>query len=121
MNIDIIDHNCNHETGLWLDERAIFSSFNWHCLGGILAFGILYLVNDKSIIGVFYCLHAIGILFYASQLQNKCHICHHVCCIHLWNHYTNISDLVQYRILDTVVGAVLAFVANHFYGLPGNF
>jgi hypothetical protein len=20
----IIDHNCNHETGLWLDERAIF-------------------------------------------------------------------------------------------------
>jgi uncharacterized membrane protein YccC len=33
----------------------------------------------------------------------------------------NISDLVQYRILDTVVGTVLAFVANHFYGLPGNF
>jgi uncharacterized membrane protein YccC len=26
----------------------------------------------------------------------------------------NISDLVQYRILDTVVGTVLAFVANHF-------
>jgi hypothetical protein len=54
------------------------------------------------------------ILFYASQLQNKCHICHHVCCI--YGIITpNISDLVQYRILDTVVGAVLAFVANHFF------
>jgi hypothetical protein len=24
MNIDIIDHNCNHETGLWLDEERSF-------------------------------------------------------------------------------------------------
>jgi hypothetical protein len=53
MNIDIIDHNCNHETGLWLDEERSFHRLIGTVLGGILAFGILYLVNDKSIIGVF--------------------------------------------------------------------
>jgi uncharacterized membrane protein YccC len=72
--------------GYGLTKERSFHRLIGTVLGGILAFGILYLVNDKSIIGVF-SIACMLLGFYASQLQNKCHICHHVC-IHLWNHYT---------------------------------
>jgi hypothetical protein len=36
MNIDIIDHNCNLETGLWFDEGAILSSVNDIGTGSVL-------------------------------------------------------------------------------------
>jgi hypothetical protein len=31
----------------------------------------------------------------------------------------DIDNLIQYRVVDTLVGALLSFLANYFYGLRG--
>jgi uncharacterized membrane protein YccC len=67
--LDIIDHNCNHETGLWLDEERSFHRLIGTVLGGVLAFGILYLVNDKD----YWCFSIACMLlgFYFTQVNYK--------------------------------------------------
>nr|WP_309759680.1 FUSC family membrane protein [Flavobacterium sp.] len=101
--------------GYGLTKERSFHRLIGTVLGGILAFGILYLVNDKSIIGVF-SIACMLLGFYFTQVNYKISatfVTMYV--VFIYGIITpNISDLVQYRILDTVVGAVLAFVANHF-------
>ena len=101
--------------GYGLTKERSFHRLIGTVLGGILAFGILYLVNDKSIIGVF-SIACMLLGFYFTQVNYKISatfVTMYV--VFIYGIITpNISDLVQYRILDTVIGAVLAFVANHF-------
>ncbi|MFV8363390.1 FUSC family membrane protein [Flavobacterium sp. ZT3P35] len=101
--------------GYGLTKKRSFHRLIGTVLGGILAFGILYLVDDKSIIGVF-SIACMLLGFYFTQVNYKISatfVTMYV--VFIYGIITpNISDLVQYRILDTVIGAVLAFVANHF-------
>ncbi|MBG6061472.1 putative membrane protein (TIGR01666 family) [Flavobacterium sp. CG_9.1] len=83
--------------------------------GGLIAFGILFVVKDISVISI---LSIICMLlgFSFTQINYKVSatfITMYV--VFIYGIITpNIGDLVQYRILDTVVGAVLAFLATHF-------
>lgn len=84
-------------------------------LGGLVAFGILFLVKDNIIISILSILcMLLGFSF--TQINYKVSatfVTMYV--VFIYGIITpNIADLVQYRILDTVVGAVLAFLANHF-------
>jgi uncharacterized membrane protein (TIGR01666 family) len=84
-------------------------------LGGLVAFGILYLVKDNIIISILSILcMLLGFSF--TQINYKVSatfVTMYV--VFIYGIITpNIADLVQYRILDTVVGAILAFLANHF-------
>jgi uncharacterized membrane protein (TIGR01666 family) len=84
-------------------------------LGGLVAFGILYLIKDNIIISILSILcMLLGFSF--TQINYKVSatfVTMYV--VFIYGIITpNIADLVQYRILDTVVGAVLAFLANHF-------
>jgi uncharacterized membrane protein YccC len=84
-------------------------------IGGSIAFGILYLLKDNLLISILaiICM-LLGFTF--TQINYKVSatfITMYV--VFIYGILTpNISDLVQYRILDTLVGAVLAFMANHF-------
>ena len=84
-------------------------------IGGLIAFGILYLVKDNLLISILaiICM-LLGFTF--TQINYKVSatfITMYV--VFIYGIVTpNISDLVEYRILDTLVGAVLAFMANHF-------
>jgi uncharacterized membrane protein YccC len=84
-------------------------------IGGLIAFGILYLLKDNTLISILaiICM-LLGFTF--TQINYKVSatfITMYV--VFIYGIVTpNISDLVQYRILDTLVGAVLAFLANHF-------
>jgi uncharacterized membrane protein YccC len=84
-------------------------------LGGLVAFGILYLIKDNIIISILSILcMLLGFSF--TQINYKVSatfVTMYV--VFIYGIITpNIADLVQYRILDTVVGAILAFLANHF-------
>ncbi|MCL6461188.1 MAG: FUSC family protein [Flavobacterium micromati] len=84
-------------------------------IGGLIAFGILYFMSDNLFISILaiICM-LLGFTF--TQINYKVSatfITMYV--VFIYGIVTpNISDLVQYRILDTLVGAVLAFMANHF-------
>jgi len=84
-------------------------------IGGLIAFGILYLLKDNLLISILaiICM-LLGFTF--TQINYKVSatfITMYV--VFIYGIVTpNISDLVEYRILDTLVGAVLAFLANHF-------
>jgi uncharacterized membrane protein YccC len=115
MNIGLLTIIVIMRPGYGLTKRS-FHRLIGTVLGGILAFGILYLVNDKSIIGVFLLLaYWDFIILQVNYKISATFVTMYV--VFIYGIITNISDLVQYRILDTVV----KFVANHFYGLPGNF
>ena len=83
--------------------------------GGLIAFGILFFASDKTLISV---LSIICMLlgFAFTQINYKISatfVTMYV--VFIYGIITpNIGDLVQYRILDTLVGALLAFMANHF-------
>jgi uncharacterized membrane protein (TIGR01666 family) len=84
-------------------------------IGGLIAFGILYFMNDNLLISILaiICM-LLGFTFtHINYKVSATFITMYV--VFIYGIVTpNISDLVQYRILDTFVGAVLAFMANHF-------
>ncbi|SHF74200.1 TIGR01666 family membrane protein [Flavobacterium segetis] len=98
-----------------LTKERSFQRMIGTIIGGLIAFGILYFVHDNRITSVLAILcMLLGFSF--TQINYKVSatfITMYV--VFIYGILTpNISDLVQYRILDTLVGAVLAFVANHF-------
>jgi uncharacterized membrane protein YccC len=83
--------------------------------GGVIAFGILYFVHNVNVLGLLIILcMLLGFSF--SQINYKVSatfITMYI--VFLFGILTpNIADVIQFRILDTVVGSVLAFLANHF-------
>ena len=98
-----------------LTKERSFQRMIGTIIGGLIAFGILYFMHDNRIVS------ALAILcmllgFSFTQINYKVSatfITMYVVFIYgILN--PNITDLVQYRILDTLVGAILAFLANHF-------
>lgn len=101
--------------GYGLTKERSFHRIIGTVIGGLVAFGILFIVKDNIIISV---LSIVCMLlgFSFTQINYKVSaIFVTMYVVFIYGIITpNIGDLVQYRILDTVVGAALAFLANHF-------
>jgi uncharacterized membrane protein (TIGR01666 family) len=101
--------------GYGLTKERSFHRIIGTVLGGLIAFAILFLIKDNIIISILSILcMLLGFSF--TQINYKVSatfVTMYV--VFIYGIVTpNIADVVQYRILDTVVGAVLAFLANHF-------
>lgn len=98
-----------------LTKERSFQRIIGTVIGGLIAFGILYIVKENLVISIF-AIICILLGFSFTQINYKVSatfITMYV--VFVYGILTpNISDLVQYRILDTIVGAGLAFLANHF-------
>lgn len=84
-------------------------------LGGAIAFSVLIFVHDTTITAI---LAIIAMLLGFTYTPSNYKIGATFVTIYVVFIYAiltpNIADVVQYRILDTLVGAVLAFLANSF-------
>lgn len=101
--------------GYGLTKERSFHRIIGTVLGGLIAFGILFIVKDNIVISILSIL-CILLGFSFTQINYKVSaIFVTMYVVFIYGLITpNIGDLVQYRILDTVVGAALAFLANHF-------
>ncbi|CAM3358125.1 Integral membrane protein YccS N-terminal domain-containing protein [Flavobacterium longum] len=85
-------------------------------LGGLLAFGLLSVMqNDYVISGLAVLSMILGFAFTTTNYKvGATFVTMYV--VFIYGLQTpHIQDVVQYRILDTVAGAALAFMANHFF------
>ena len=101
--------------GYGLTKQRSFHRIFGTIIGGLIAFGILSLVHDNikiSVLSIFSML--LGFSF--TQINYKVSaIFVTMYVVFIYGILTpNIGDVVQYRILDTIVGCTLAFLANHF-------
>ncbi|WP_413997731.1 FUSC family membrane protein [Flavobacterium sp. W1B] len=91
--------------------ERIFGTF----LGVLIAFGFLLIIHNSTLIGV---LAIISMLLGYSFTPTNYKIGATFVTIYVIFVYgilnPNIQDVIQYRILDTLVGATLAFLANYF-------
>ena len=101
--------------GYGLTKERSFHRIIGTVIGGLIAFGILFIVKDNIFISILSIL-CILLGFSFTQINYKVSaIFVTMYVVFIYGLMTpNIGDLVQYRILDTVVGAALAFLANHF-------
>ena len=101
--------------GYGLTKQRSFHRIFGTILGGLIAFGVLSLVHNSIAISV---LSIICMLLGFSFTQTNYKISATFVTMYIVFIYgilaPNITDVIQYRILDTIVGATLAFLANHF-------
>ena len=101
--------------GYGLTKQRSFHRILGTVLGGLIAFGILFFVKDNIIISI---LSILCLLLGFSFTQTNYKVSATFVTMYVVFIYgivtPNIGDLVQFRILDTIVGAGLAFLANHF-------
>lgn len=101
--------------GYGLTKERSFHRIIGTIIGGLIAFGILFLVKDTIIISI---LSIISMLLGFSFTKINYKVSATFVTMYVVFIYgivtPNIGDLVEYRILDTVVGAALAFLANHY-------
>ena len=101
--------------GYGLTKKRSFHRIFGTILGGIIAFGVLSLVHNNIAISI---LSIICMLLGFSFTQTNYKASATFVTMYIVFIYglltPNITDVIEYRILDTVVGAVLAFLANHF-------
>ncbi|RTY74656.1 FUSC family protein [Flavobacterium sp. LS1R10] len=101
--------------GYGLTKQRSFHRILGTVLGGLIAFGILFFVKDNIIISILSILcMLLGLSFTQTNYKvSATFVTMYV--VFIYGIVTpNIGDLVQFRILDTIVGAGLAFLANHF-------
>lgn len=101
--------------GYGLTKQRSFQRIFGTILGGLIAFGILSLVHNSIVISI---LSILCMLLGFSFTQTNYKVSATFVTMYIVFIYgiltPNIADVIQYRILDTVVGAALAFLANHF-------
>ncbi|MFE3847563.1 FUSC family membrane protein [Flavobacterium sp. LB3P45] len=101
--------------GYGLTKKRSFHRIFGTILGGLIAFGVLSLVHNSIAISIF---SILCILLGFSFTQTNYKISATFVTMYIVFIYgiltPNITDVIQYRILDTIVGATLAFLANHF-------
>ncbi|MCW2119244.1 FUSC family membrane protein [Flavobacterium sp. 7A] len=101
--------------GYGLTKERTYNRFIGTIIGGIIAFSILYLSPSSTILGTL-CI-ACMLLGYSFNPTNykigTTFITMYV--IFIFSILSpNMENLIQYRILDTIVGATLAILANYF-------
>lgn len=101
--------------GYGLTKQRSFERIFGTIFGGVIAFGVLYFIQNHYILGT---LSVIAmILGYAySQVNYKVGATFvTIYVIFIYGMITpNVLQVIQYRILDTLFGAALAFLANYF-------
>ncbi|KOS06300.1 hypothetical protein AM493_09840 [Flavobacterium akiainvivens] len=102
--------------GYGLTKQRSYHRIAGTVLGGIIAFAILSLVHHHVIIGTLavVCM-LLGFTFTAINYWiGATFVTMYV--VFLYSLLTpNIEDVIQYRILDTAIGAILAFISNYFF------
>ncbi|MFV8342756.1 FUSC family membrane protein [Flavobacterium sp. XS2P39] len=101
--------------GYGLTKQRSFHRIFGTILGGLIAFGVLSLVHSNITISILSILcMLLGFAF--NQINYKVSATFvTMYIVFIYGILTpNIGDVIQYRILDTMVGATLAFLANHF-------
>jgi uncharacterized membrane protein (TIGR01666 family) len=101
--------------GYGLTKQRTFHRIFGTILGAFIAFGILFLVHDSTIIGG---LAIIALLFGFSFTPTNYKVGATFITIYVIFIYgilaPDIDNLIQYRVVDTLVGALLSFLANYF-------
>jgi uncharacterized membrane protein (TIGR01666 family) len=101
--------------GYGLTKQRTYQRIFGTILGGFIAFGILSVIHDSTIIGG---LAIIAMLFGFSFAPSNYKVGATFVTIYVIFIYgiltPNVDDLIQYRVLDTLVGASLSFLANYF-------
>ncbi|MFV8464969.1 FUSC family membrane protein [Flavobacterium sp. LB1P62] len=101
--------------GYGLTKQRSFHRIFGTILGGLIAFGVLTFIHNSIIISVFSILcMLLGFSFTQTNYKvSATFVTMYI--VFIYGILTpNINDVIQYRILDTIVGAALAFLANHF-------
>lgn len=101
--------------GYGLTKQRSFERIFGTIIGGIIAFGVLYFVHNNYVLGTLSVM-AMILGFTYSQINYKIGATFvTIYVIFIYGMLTpNVTEVVQYRILDTVFGAVLAFLSNYF-------
>lgn len=83
-------------------------------VGGLVAFGFLYITNNHTILGIL-CVVSMLLGFTFSNTNYKIGATFvTIYVIFIYGILTpNVNEVIQYRILDTLVGAVLSFTASY--------
>ncbi len=101
--------------GYGLTKQRSFERIYGTLLGGAIAFGVMYFTQNHYVLGI---LSVVAmILGYAySQTNYKVGATFvTVYVIFIYGMLTpNVLEVIQYRVIDTVLGAALAFLANYF-------
>ena len=101
--------------GYGLTKQRSFERIFGTIVGGLIAFGIISFVHNSIAISTFAILSML-LGFSFTQVNYKVgatFVTMYV--VFIYGMLTpNIQDVIQYRILDTLVGAALAFLANYF-------
>lgn len=101
--------------GYGLTKQRSYERIFGTILGGIIAFGIISVVHNGFAISAF-AIMAMLLGFTFTQTNYKVgatFVTMYV--VFIYGMLTpNVNEVIQYRILDTVVGALLAFTANYF-------
>lgn len=101
--------------GYGLTKTRSFDRIFGTIAGGIIAFGILYLVHNSIIISS---LAILSMLLGFSFTHTNYKISATFVTMYIVFIYgiltPNVGEVIQYRIIDTLVGSSLAFLANHF-------
>ena len=101
--------------GYGLTKERSFQRIFGTIIGGIIAFGVIYIVKDTITLSV---LAIVSMLLGFSFTQINYKVSATFVTMYVVFVYgiviPDISEVVQYRIIDSLVGATLAFLANHF-------
>ncbi|MBA4276724.1 FUSC family membrane protein [Flavobacterium sp.] len=101
--------------GYGLTKKRSFERIFGTIAGGLIAFGILYFVHNNIIISS---LTILCILLGFSFAQTNYKISATFVTMYIVFIFgiltPNITEVLQYRVVDTLVGSLLAFLANHF-------
>ena len=101
--------------GYGLTKQRSYERIFGTILGGIIAFGIISVVHNNFAISTF-AIMAMLLGFTFTQTNYKVgatFVTMYV--VFIYGMLTpNVNEVIQYRILDTVVGALLAFASNYF-------
>jgi uncharacterized membrane protein (TIGR01666 family) len=101
--------------GYGLTKERSYNRVIGTILGGLIAFGIVTLVHNHIAISIFaiFCM-LIGISFTQSNYKVSTTLVT-MYVVFVYGILTpNIVEVIQFRILDSLVGAALAFLANHY-------
>lgn len=101
--------------GYGLTKERSYNRIFGTILGGLLAFGIVSLVQNHVLLSIF---SIICMLLGISFAQSNYKISATFVTMYVVFIYgilvPNVVEVIQFRILDSLVGAILAFLANHF-------
>ncbi len=101
--------------GYGLTKQRSFERIYGTLLGGAIAFGVLYFTQNHYILGT---LSVVAMILGYAYSQTNYKIGATFVTIYVIFIYgmltPNVLEVIQYRVIDTVLGAGLAFLANYF-------